>query len=135
MLLSLLPLEPSAHGDEWQPVARGVDYRLYELDDPNRVHVARLSLSAPDVIVESSIASGELDQGFETVSGMAQRYQDAVIAWGGELAPLDPEREPSLPAASAEGAYLVGGGWFPSFDAGPFAFSLPSCSGSPAGPA
>jgi hypothetical protein len=51
------------------------------------VHVARLSLSAPDVIVESSLASGELDEGFETVSGMARRYEDAVIAWGGEWGP------------------------------------------------
>ena len=86
-LLSLLPSSPAAHGEEWSPVAAGVDYRLYELRGPNRVHVARLSLSSPQVIIESSLASGELSEGFETVSAMAQRYDDAVIAWGGEWGP------------------------------------------------
>ena len=68
-------------------MAAGVDYRLYELRDPNLVHVARLSLSSPDVIIESSLASGELSEGFETVSSMAQRYDDSVIAWGGQWGP------------------------------------------------
>jgi hypothetical protein len=68
-------------------VAEGVAYRLYELGDPNLVHVARLSLSSPEVIIESSLGSGELSEGFETVSSMAQRYNDAVISWGGQWGP------------------------------------------------
>jgi hypothetical protein len=86
-LLTLLPSSGPALSEEWIPVAPGVDYRLFELGDPNRVHVARLSLASSDVIVESSLASGELSGGFETVSEMAERYDDAVIAWGGQWGP------------------------------------------------
>jgi len=87
ILLAVLPSSRPAQGEEWIPVAPGVDYRLYSLRGPNRVHVARLSQSTPLVIVESSIASGELSTGFETVSDMARRYDGSLIAWGGEWGP------------------------------------------------
>ncbi len=86
-LLAVLPSSRPAQSEEWIPVAPGVDYRLYSLRGPIRVHVARLSQSSRDVIVESSIASGELSTGFETVSGMARRYDGSLIAWGGEWGP------------------------------------------------
>ena len=58
LLLAVLPSSRPAQSEEWIPVAPGVDYRLYSLRGPNRVHVARLSQTSRDVIVESSIASG-----------------------------------------------------------------------------
>jgi len=86
-LLTLIPSARPALGEEWIAVSPGVDYRLYLLRGPNRVHVARLSQSSEDVIIESSIASGELNTGSETVSEMARRYDGSLIAWGGEWGP------------------------------------------------
>src|SRR3990172_74159 len=78
-LLTLIPSARPALGEEWIAVSPGVDYRLYLLRGPNRVHVARLSQSSEDVIIESSIASGELNTGSETVSEMARRYDGSLI--------------------------------------------------------
>lgn len=85
-LLATLPSSP-ARGEEWVPVSAGVDYRLFVLPGPIRAHVARMAIAVPQAIIESSIASGELGQGFETVSDMARRYDGSVIAWGGTWGP------------------------------------------------
>jgi len=84
VFFAALPAVPPAFGEDWKPVADGVDYRLFLLPGPNRVHVARMAMSAPSVIIESSIAGGELGAGLETVSDMARRYDQSVIAWDGE---------------------------------------------------
>lgn len=86
-ILTAVLVTPLAHAEEWRPIAPGVDYRLFEVGGPNRVHVARLAISTPELIVESSIGSGALSQGFETVSGMADRYDGSLLAWGGDWGP------------------------------------------------
>ena len=66
---------------DWETIAEGIEYREYRLHGPNRVFVARMDRSNPNVILESSIAQGTLAQGKETVSGMANRYDQAINAW------------------------------------------------------
>jgi hypothetical protein len=73
----------ASSGDEWTAVAVGVDYQQFNLSDPNHVYVTRMERSNPDVILESSVGSGELASGRETVSSMAKRYDDSLSAWGG----------------------------------------------------
>jgi hypothetical protein len=68
---------------DWQPVAPGIDYRLFVLTSPvvNRVHVARMDRSNAALTLESSLANGRLSGGTERVSGMFQRYDQALSYW------------------------------------------------------
>jgi hypothetical protein len=70
-------------GDGWTAVAVGVDYQKWTLDDPNQVYVTRMQRDNPGVTLESAVGSGELATGRETVSDMANRYNDSLSAWGG----------------------------------------------------
>ena len=67
---------------QWQNVAPGIDYQEFTLSDPNNLFVARLERSNTNCIIDSSIAQGQLKTGFETVSGMAARYDDTINYWG-----------------------------------------------------
>lgn len=66
----------------WEAVAPGIDYTVFHLPGPNQVHVARMDRTNPHVSLESSIARGRLSGGFETVGGMADRYDQAISYWG-----------------------------------------------------
>jgi hypothetical protein len=69
--------------EQWgELVAPGIEYREYDLPDPNNVFVARMQRDNEDVILESSIAQGQLVSGRESVSSMAARYDDAINFWG-----------------------------------------------------
>ena len=68
--------------DGWEDVGPGVEYREYSLPGPVRAYVARMDRNNPDAIIDSSVASGMLTDGKETVSGMADRYDEAINAWG-----------------------------------------------------
>jgi hypothetical protein len=63
------------------PVATGIEYREYQLPDPVNVFVTRMDRSNQQVTLESSIGQGRLAGGGETVSGMAQRYDEAINFW------------------------------------------------------
>ncbi len=67
----------------WTTVVDGIDYRSFVLPGPVRAYVARMDLDRQNLILDSSLARGALDAGFETVSGMADRYDQALNAWGG----------------------------------------------------
>lgn len=67
--------------DPWEQVGPGIEYREYQLPDPNNVFVTRMDRNNPQVIIESSIARGRLSGGLETVSGMDQRYDGAINYW------------------------------------------------------
>jgi hypothetical protein len=73
-----------AEGSEpgWEQVGEGIEYRQFKLPDPNNVFVARLDRSNTNATIESSIARGRLSGGFETVSGMSERYDQAINFWG-----------------------------------------------------
>ena len=76
-----------ASASEWQTIAPGVGYREFVLPGPVHVFVSRMDIAAPDVVLESSIATGALAEGAETVSEMARRYDQTLSAWGGEWGP------------------------------------------------
>jgi hypothetical protein len=67
----------------WEPVAEGIDYQKFKLPDPNNVYVARMDRDNLNVTIESSIAQGRLSGGFEPVTGMAERYDQAINYWDG----------------------------------------------------
>lgn len=66
----------------WEAVGTGIEYREFNLQDPNNVFVTRMDRSNPNVTLESSIAQGKLTSGKETVSGMADHYDQAINFWG-----------------------------------------------------
>jgi len=71
----------------WETVGDGIQYKEFVLPDPNRVFVARMEISNPNAIIESSLGQGILMEGKETVSGMAARYDQAINPWGGAWGP------------------------------------------------
>jgi hypothetical protein len=77
---------PAASPD-WQPIVPGIDFREFQLPDPNNVFVARMDRNNPNVILESAIAQGKLSDGRETVSEMYQRYDQVLNFWGGSSNP------------------------------------------------
>ena len=77
----------SASGPLWDQVAPGIEFTKYELPDPNNVFVVRMDRANPSVTLESSIATGALSQGRESVSGMFARYDQALNFWGGSSNP------------------------------------------------
>ena len=73
----------------WQTVAAGIDYVQLNLQNPvNNVYIARMDRSVLSVTLDTSIASGYLYSGKESVSQMAARYNQAINYWG--QAPLTP---------------------------------------------
>ena len=71
----------------WEAIAPGIEYRLFQLSDPNNVFVVRMDRSNLNVTLESSIAQGKISEGKETVSGMYTRYDQALNFWGGRTNP------------------------------------------------
>ena len=71
----------------WEQIAPGIDYIKYELPDPNNAFIVRMDRNNPNVTLESSIATGKLSEGLETVSAMFNRYDQALNFWGGSSNP------------------------------------------------
>lgn len=67
----------------WQQIVEGVDYRGYTLAGPTRVFVTRMQLDNPHITLESGLANGIVGDGFETVSGITDRYEDTISTWKG----------------------------------------------------
>lgn len=76
----------------WQAVLPGIDYVELRLTNPyNNVYIARMHRDALSVTLDTSIASGALADGKkETVSQMADRYDQAINYWG-----LNPQLPPT----------------------------------------
>ncbi|OGO32064.1 MAG: hypothetical protein A2136_03295 [Chloroflexi bacterium RBG_16_54_11] len=83
---SVSAAEP-ADSDGWESIAPGIDFRQFQLPDPNNVFVARMDRNNPNVTLDSSIAQGTLSQGRESVSGMFSRYDQAINFWGASADP------------------------------------------------
>lgn len=77
-LVAILALPAGPLQAEWQPVAGGIDYRQFELDGPMRVFVARADRTTTGWTVDTTIGGGTLRVGLETVSQLAERYDDSV---------------------------------------------------------
>ncbi len=89
---------------DWTTIVEGIDYREFRLPGPNRAFVARMDRSNPDLILDSSIAQGKLSGGMETVSLMANRYDQSLNAWAPppdksepEIFPLGQQAKPTKP--------------------------------------
>lgn len=74
--------EQELTADGWQIVGPGINYREFHLPDPNNVFVARMERANQDTTLESSLGQGRLAEGFETISGQAQRYNQTINYWG-----------------------------------------------------
>jgi hypothetical protein len=88
LLLLALPLLAVSPGhrftdDGWEIIVDGVEYREFRVSGPNRVYVARLDRNNPYVTIDSAIAQGDTQSRLETVSSMAERYEQTINAWGG----------------------------------------------------
>ena len=68
--------------DGWQPIVDGVEYREFYLSTPDRLYVTRMDRNHSNLILESGIGQGTLLGGSETVSAIANRYDQAVNYWG-----------------------------------------------------
>jgi len=77
----------SADDPEWQLIVPGIEFRLFQLPDPNNAFVVRMDRNNPGVTLESAIAQGKLAEGREPVSGMYYRYDQALNFWGGGSSP------------------------------------------------
>lgn len=66
----------------WEEVSSGVDYQKYDLSGPLDIFVVRMDRSDSTLILDSSIGQGKLIGGTETVTGMANRYEDSIGYWG-----------------------------------------------------
>jgi hypothetical protein len=69
--------------DQWgEEIGPGIEYRQFQLTDPmNNVFVTRMDRNNPSVTIESSLSLGNVAGDTETVSDMAQRYDDAINYW------------------------------------------------------
>lgn len=67
--------------DEWEPAADGIEYRVFHEPGPNVVHVVRMERGRPDLTIEASLANRELEDGKQTVSGMAELYDQTLSNW------------------------------------------------------
>jgi len=85
--LSLLFLFPTKYAQgsstQWQSVGEGIEYREFYQLGPNHLFVARMDRDDANLALETSIAQGRINGGLETVSGMAERYDQALSYWGG----------------------------------------------------
>lgn len=78
-------LASQADGSElWRSLAPGIEYREFYQAEPNHLYVARMERGNPIVTLESSLALGSITGGLETVSQMAERYDQALNWWGEE---------------------------------------------------
>lgn len=86
IMILIAPLLQSAQNvaDGWVQVGEGIEYQKFHNNDygPNDIFVARMDRNNPNVTIDSSIAQGKLASGFETVSGMAARYDQVINYWG-----------------------------------------------------
>lgn len=74
----------------WEVVGEGIEYQEFRINDPVPVNVfvTRMDRGNSSTTIESSIAQGRLSGGIETVSNMAERYDDALNFWGPPTIPI-----------------------------------------------
>jgi hypothetical protein len=113
-LLFSAPASAIAPQDDlaWQQIVPGIEYQKYTLPDPNNVFVVRMDRSNTSLTLESTLGQGKLTYGRETVSGMFDRYDQALNNWGGGA---------NQPAWGMRNQAVVGinGAYFDFFSGGP----------------
>lgn len=94
LTLSGFAVSATLQDSGWQSIVEGIDYKEFRLPGPNRAYVARMDRDNPTLTLETSIANGKLSGGVETVSGMAQRYEQSLSAWAAPTSDQDPSLSP-----------------------------------------
>lgn len=88
ILLSLGSSQSSySNASDWQTLAPGIEYAEFKTANNSSAYVTRMDRNNPNVIMDTGIAQGQLAQGTEAVSGMAQRYDQAINTWGKKWGP------------------------------------------------
>lgn len=88
LLLSGLVGWVAASADSgWQSVAEGIEYRPFTLGGPIRAYVVRMELEQSELILEAGLANGIVREGYQTVSGIAEHYEDTLNTWDGHWGP------------------------------------------------
>jgi hypothetical protein len=98
----------------WTNVGPGVDYKLFlegTVQYPNRVHVARMDRSHPQVTIESSIAGGRLARNNETTSAMGRRYEGAINFWPSPSGQTTPWGQTNQVIVAINGFYVEKENW------------------------
>jgi hypothetical protein len=88
--LMIPPARPTqAAPSAWQPVGTGIEYQEFVVTGSmlNHVYVTRMWINNPETTLETSLAQGLVSGAFETVSGMAARYDQALNNWGDPVIP------------------------------------------------
>ena len=67
---------------QWTTVGTGIESRQFTAPGPNDCFVTRMQRNNPGCGIDSTIGSGALYSGRETVSGQAARYDEAIGYWG-----------------------------------------------------
>ncbi len=78
----VVPAPQTTSSQVWQPVAAGISYREFFLDQPNHLYVARMERKNPNLILDTSLGQGKISAGLETVREMAGRYDQELNYWG-----------------------------------------------------
>ena len=78
----VLTLITSISIGQWTSVGPGIDYQEYNLSGPVKCYVTRMNRDSTNCIIDSSIGSGQFTGPRETVSQMANRYNDTIGWWG-----------------------------------------------------
>jgi len=63
---------------QWKPIAPGIEYQQFELDDPVNAYVSRADRKKKNWTIDTCIGKGTLRRGRETVSELAERYDKSV---------------------------------------------------------
>lgn len=111
-----IALAQGAIPNAWETVAEGIEYQEFRLNEPVPVNifVARMDRSNANTTIESSIAQGRLSGGTETVSNMAERYDDALNFWGPPTIPVSSTWGSTNQVVVAINGYYYGAGIEPS---------------------
>jgi hypothetical protein len=83
LILTVVALPQSARGaaSGWQTLSAGIEYSSFRVAGPNNVFVTRMERNNPKVTLDTSVATGTLSEGRETVRGMASRYDNTINYW------------------------------------------------------
>ncbi|MCX7918036.1 MAG: phosphodiester glycosidase family protein [bacterium] len=87
-ILGLFSILSSMVFANWIPIAPGIEYSSLTIAGPNRIFITRLSRASTNCIIDSVTACGRLNKtglpynGRESVSLMANRYDDTINYWG-----------------------------------------------------
>lgn len=63
---------------QWRSVAPGIEYREFHIEGPTEACVARADRTRKHWTIDTCIGQGMLKSGRETVSGLAERYDESV---------------------------------------------------------